>query len=108
MEERGLSVRALAEMASVSPSVVQSWLSKANPHDLRAVARLAKALNLSFKELLLGENEQVSVREATLVDVFEEHEFFEGVCRVTIRKLVPKKIEASPGTAKPDRSSKKS
>lgn len=91
MDERELSVRAIAEMSGVSPSVVQSWTSNANPHDLQAVARLAKALNLSFKELLLGESDQKTAEALTVGDMFEEKEFFEGICKVSIQRLVPKK-----------------
>jgi transcriptional regulator with XRE-family HTH domain len=93
MDERGLSIGAIAEMAGVSRSVVQSWTAQANPHDLQAVARLAKALNLSFKELLLGESDQKTAESLTVGDMFEEKEFFEGICKVSIQRLVPKKGE---------------
>ena len=89
MGERELSVRAIAEMSGVGASVVQSWLSRANPHDLQAVARLAKALDMSFKELLLGEKDELSAA-ATAADIFDEKEFFEGICKVSIQRLVPK------------------
>lgn len=92
MEERDLSVRAIAAMAEVkSPSIVMSWLSKANPHDLQAVARLAKALNIGFKELLLGETEEPKFTELSTKDLFDEQDFFEGICRIKIQRLVPKK-----------------
>lgn len=93
MDERGLSVRAVAELAGVSPSVAQSWISKANPHDLQAVARLAKALNINFKELLLGETDSSNSSQLTIKDIFEEKDFFEGICKVSIQRLVPKKGE---------------
>lgn len=89
MKDRNLSIAAVAEMAGVSRSVVQSWTSRANPHDLQAVAKLAKALNINFKELLLGETDQESVK--TLSDLFEEKDFFEGICKINIQRLVPKK-----------------
>lgn len=89
MADRGLTVRAVAEMAGVSGSVVQSWLNKANPHDLQAVARLAKALNMSFKELLLGERDSFQ-SEVTLEQLFEEQDWFEGICRIKLQRLVPK------------------
>lgn len=91
MKERGLSIGAIAEMAGVSRSVVQSWTSKANPHDLQAVAKLAKALNMGFKELLLGENEEQAFSEITAKDLFDEQDFFDGICRVKIQRLIPKK-----------------
>lgn len=91
MKERDLSIGAIAEMAGVSRSVVQSWTSQANPHDLQAVAKLAKALNIGFKELLLGETEDRDVDGVSANDIFDEQEFFEGICRVKIQRLVPKK-----------------
>lgn len=91
MKERDLSIGAVAQMAGVSRSVVQSWTSKANPHDLQAVAKLAKALNMGFKELLLGENEDQSFTDISAKDLFDEQEFFDGICRIKIQRLVPKK-----------------
>lgn len=91
MEDRGLSVRAVAELAGVSPSVAQSWISKANPHDLQSVARLAKGLNISFKELLLGEAEPANTGQISIKDFFEEKDFFEGICKVSIQRLIPRK-----------------
>ena len=88
MDERGLTVRAVAEISNVSGSVVQSWISKANPHDLEAVSRLAKALNVGFKTLLIGEPEEVSDSPEVLFD--HEHAF-EGYCKIKVEKLVPKK-----------------
>ena len=89
IDERDLSVKAVAEMAGVRPSVVQSWISSANPHDLQAVARLAKALDMNFKELLLGEKDLPLRIEAA--DLFDEQDFFEGICKVKVQRLIPKK-----------------
>lgn len=91
MTERGLSIGAIAEMAGVSRSVVQSWTSQANPHDLQAVARLAKALNIGFKELLLGEIEERDVGVLSVKDLFDEQDFFDGICTIKVQRLVPKK-----------------
>ena len=91
MKERDLSIGAIAEMAGVSRSVVQSWSSKANPHDLLAVAKLAKALGMGFKELLLGELEERDIAGVSSKDLFDEQEFFEGICRIKVQRLVPKK-----------------
>lgn len=91
MEERDLSVRAIAEMAGVRPSVVQNWLSSANPHDLQSVSKLAKALNIEFKKLLLGESDSEINVATTAQDFFDEKEFFEGICKISIQRLIPKK-----------------
>lgn len=88
-KERNLSVRALAAMAEVGESVVQGWLNGSIPHDLKAVARLAKGLGLSFRKLLLGE-EEPNTKPANVGDLFREDEFFEGICKVSIKRLTPK------------------
>src|SRR2546430_15280118 len=54
IRRRGLTLKQTAESAQVGTSVVQGWLSGANPHDLWAVYRLAEHLGVSFQYLLLG------------------------------------------------------
>jgi transcriptional regulator with XRE-family HTH domain len=90
MRERGLTLLAVANLAGVGKSVAQGWLSGATPHDLSAVARLAQALGVSFKSLLLGQTEDEGP-SASLSALYEEVEFFDGLCRVSITKLVPRK-----------------
>ena len=90
MKERNLSLQQLAALAAVSKSVVQSWLSGANPHDLAAVNRLAKGLGIGFKTLLLGEAEEV-VGPQSVAEMFEKVPLFEGMCEISIKKLVPRK-----------------
>lgn len=89
MKVRNLSIRQVAALATVSPSVVQSWLSGGNPHDLRAVARLSKALGLSLEELLLGEEQSLQFSKISKSE-FDEVDLFDGLCRVSIRKVIPK------------------
>lgn len=92
MGERNLTVRAVAAMAGVrQPSIIMSWLSNANPHDLKAVGRLAKALDMNFKELLLGETDQNPPTTASLTDLFDEQDYFDGLCRIKVQRLVLKK-----------------
>lgn len=92
MQERHLTVRAVGEMAGVAPSVVQGWITNANPHDLQAVARLAQALGISFKALLLGEAESIGTA-AAVSDLFMEQDLFDGLCKVSIKRLVPRAKE---------------
>ena len=94
MEERNLTVRAVAEMAGVNGSVIQSWLTSANPHDLKAVAKLAQALGMNFKGLLLGEEETVNAA-TTIGELFTEQEWFDGICKVSIKRLVPRNNPSS-------------
>lgn len=90
MADRHLTVRAVAEMAGVSGSVVQGWLSKSVPHDLEAVSKLAQALGMSFKGLLLGQQETMT-KATTLEELFQEQDFFEGICKINIKRLIPRK-----------------
>ena len=89
MRERGLTLRQVGQMAGVRASVVQNWIEGKNPHDLRAVSRLAKAVGVEFKSLLLGERE--SREEPMLLSEFyEEREHFSGLCRISIHRLLPR------------------
>lgn len=89
MEERRLDVQQIAKLANVSRSVVNDWLKGSNPHDLLAVADLAKALGVPFKSLLLGlTDEQAGLQ--SVHELYDEVEFFGGLCRVSITKLVPR------------------
>jgi len=90
MTDRGLTVRAVAEMAGVNPSVVQSWVNHAIPHDLQAVSKLAQALGMTFKELLLGEPE-TDAKPLSIEEIFQEKDFFEGICKISIKRLTPRK-----------------
>lgn len=90
MKERSLTLRNVAAMADVSISVVQNWVSGANPHDLRSIARLAKALGMSFESLLLGTNDEVG-QIRSLSEIFDEVQVFDGYCRVNIKKLVARR-----------------
>lgn len=93
MSERQLTVRAVARLAGVKPSVVMSWLSKANPHDLKSVDRLAFELGMTFKELLLGEPERLLITRAPALKSEKETEIFRGLCRITIQPLDLKEEE---------------
>lgn len=89
MTQRNLTVRDTAKLAGVSPSVIQSWMSDAVPHDLEAVSRLADALNIGFKELILGDNE----KKSHLVFTLAENDYFEARCTIHLSELTPKKKE---------------
>lgn len=88
MNERGLTVREVAELADLNNSVIQSWISNAHPHNLAAVARLAKALQVGFKELLLGEPEDIQQNSEFIL---EENPYFDGICHLSIKKVISRK-----------------
>ena len=90
MQERHLTLKQVADLAGVSTSVVQNWLENKNPHDLQAVAMLAQTLGISFKALLIGEPERIGAG-SDLSDLFQEQDLFDGLCKVSIKRLVPRK-----------------
>lgn len=47
-----LTVRQLASIAGVGPSVIHSWKSKHVPHNLKAVARIGKVFDVPLKDML--------------------------------------------------------
>jgi transcriptional regulator with XRE-family HTH domain len=90
MEERRLTLREIAALAGVSVSVVENWISGSNPHDLKAIDRLSQKLAVPFKKLLLGIPEVVDAPNA-ISEIYDEQEFFDGLARIKIQRLVPKK-----------------
>lgn len=90
MKERSLTIRQVAGLAGVNPSVVQNWLEGKNPHDLQAVSKLSLSLGVSFKSLLLGEPDEGS-KQFSLSEQYEEQEFFDGLASITIKRLIPRK-----------------
>lgn len=90
LNERKISLRKAAAMAGVSPSVMDSWTSGATPSDLLAVKALSNSLGVSFSWLLTGEpdsgGDSISIHE-----YFEEFTLFNGLARIKIEKLIPRK-----------------
>jgi transcriptional regulator with XRE-family HTH domain len=88
MKSRGLTLKQVADLAGgVRTSVVQNWLSGQTPHDLLAVQRLCKSLKVPFSEFVLGKAEEP---QFDLQRLYNETDLFEGLCRVSIKKLTPK------------------
>jgi transcriptional regulator with XRE-family HTH domain len=87
MRNRNLSLMKVAELAGCPKSTIQNWLKGSSPTDLKTVNLLAKNLGVSFKFLLLGEME--SEKPLSLEEVFTKQLLYEGLCEVTIKKLVP-------------------
>lgn len=92
MTERRLTVKQVAALASVNASVVQNWLSGQNPHNLQAVNQLAEKLGIPFKKLLLGQDEKLD-SNTQLSQLYDEQDFFDGLARIKIQRLIPKKKE---------------
>ena len=89
MHDRGLSAKAVAELAEVSPSVVQDWLSGSVPHNLNSVAKLSNAIKSDFQWLLTGEHGKVNVKEMSLSELFEiePDPSFSGIFMLEAKRL---------------------
>jgi transcriptional regulator with XRE-family HTH domain len=90
IKEKGLTLRKASTIAGVSPSVIDSWINGASPTDLIAVKKLADHLDISFTWLLTGENEKGN-HEPTVTEIFEETPYFDGLARIRIDRLMPRK-----------------
>lgn len=93
MKERQLTIQTIANLAGVNKSVVHGWMTGTTPHDLIAVGKLSKALGIGFRELILGEAE-MPLTISSLDMQFDKQVVFEGVCEVTIKKIVPRTEES--------------
>lgn len=91
MKERGLSLQDIARMAGVSKSVAHSWTAGSIPQNLPAVARLAEELEVSFKVLLLGEQDN-HVSSFQPGHVFDMQDIFDGLCVLSLKRVIPKKL----------------
>ena len=85
MREKEYRIRDIAQLAGVGTSVVHSWMTGTTPRDLRAVKKLADALDIQFLELLMNEREVRSGHPE--LAPFDENPVFEGICRVRIERL---------------------
>lgn len=57
LTERGISQKAAAEIANVTPATLNDWLAGSVPNDHIAVQRLCRALGCSFEWLLTGSDD---------------------------------------------------
>ena len=89
MQSRGLTAKAVAELAEVSPSVVQDWLAGSVPHNLKSIAKLANSVNSDFQFLLTGTHGKVNVKELSLSELFETEPdpSFSGVFLLEAKRL---------------------
>ena len=90
MKDRNLSLQDVATMAGVSKSVAHSWTTGAVPQNLPAVARLADELGMSFKVLLLGEQDN-HIQGLMTENVFDMQNVFDGLCVLSIKKVRPRR-----------------
>src|SRR5206468_9658785 len=92
LKEKNITLRKAAVLAGVSASVIDSWTGGASPTDLLAVRRLCDALDVSFAWLLTGTPDK-GTHEPTLAQFFDEVPYFDGLARIRIDRLIPRKKE---------------
>lgn len=88
MDERSLSLKAVAEICAVNSSVVSGWLAGKSPTNLLAVQRLSKALGISFEWLLTESDNHPGTRNLRLQDLFEEQDVgMSGIFKIEAKRL---------------------
>ena len=89
LAERGLSQKAAAEVAGVTPATLNDWLSGAVPNDYLAVQKLCRALDCSFEWLLTGSEMKIDPKSLSLSELFESENdpSFSGIFEISARRL---------------------
>ncbi len=89
LAERGLSQKAAAEVAGVTPATLNDWLAGSVPNDHIAVQRLARALDCSFEWLLTGSETKPDSKSISLTELFESEidPSFSGIFEISARRL---------------------
>jgi transcriptional regulator with XRE-family HTH domain len=89
LAERSINLKSAAELAGTSPPVVHAWLNGGMPHDLGAVAKLAKALNCDFQWLVTGTRNDVPIQDRPLSEIFDiqDDPAFSGLFLLEAKRL---------------------
>lgn len=69
LKDRGLTAKAAAAIAEISPSTFGQWVNGATPLDMEAVFRFARGVNVDFAWLLTGKSEPS--KTPSISDLFE-------------------------------------
>ncbi|MBY0314590.1 MAG: helix-turn-helix domain-containing protein [Bdellovibrionales bacterium] len=96
LAERGISQKAAAAMAEVTPATMSDWVSgNSLPHDHLKIEKLCRALSCDFQWLLTGIHSRVDLQNVSLAELFEGEDdpMFSGVFEISARRLRRKKQE---------------
>jgi transcriptional regulator with XRE-family HTH domain len=91
ISEGRLSLNQISEISGVAKSVAHGWVNGVVPRDLLAVAKLSDALDMQFRELLLGESEASDKAKGATKTKLSEKELFDQFCGILINRLENKK-----------------
>lgn len=90
LKEKNLSNRKIAQILGVAPSVIDSWTRNGpTPSDLKLVKNLADELDVDFCWLLTGSRAKETPFQMN--ELFKESSFFDGIVRLRVDKLEPRK-----------------
>lgn len=89
LEDRGITQKAAAELASVPPSTIGDWLAGVMPTDPIAVQRLCRALKCDFEWLLTGAKGRADFGGVPLTEIFDlqDEPAFSGFFEISARRL---------------------
>lgn len=87
LKEKNISQKVAAKIAGVQPSVLSGWLAGQSPQDFMAVKKLVDSLQISFTWLMTGAADK-NEKMASISEIFEEQQYFDGYARIRIDRLV--------------------
>lgn len=97
LEERGVSQKAAAAIAGVTPVTINDWIHNTSsaPQNHIAIQRLCRALNCDFEWLLTGSQSRVDLQNISMAELFESEPdpSFSGIFEISARRLRRKKKE---------------
>lgn len=93
LKERGVSVRAAAQIAKIPVSTLTAWTNGSTTPSLmqiEALRRLAHALGLSLEKLLTGNDSRIE--KLSLTDAFDiaSDPTMSGLFEISVRRITPK------------------
>lgn len=97
LNSKGISLKAASEMMGVPYATVTSWINTQGvPNDLAAVAKFCRQVGYDFEMMVTGTPSQFNIEDLPLERLFQEQEAFDGLYRITAKKLVRVSKEKKP------------
>ena len=89
LSDRGITQKAASELAGVTPTTLNDWLSGTQPSDPLAVQKLARALGCEFEWLLTGSSSSLDLAKLSLSELFDvvDEPSFSGLFQIEAKRL---------------------
>jgi transcriptional regulator with XRE-family HTH domain len=91
LDERGVSQKAAAAIAEVTPATINDWIhnTSSTPQNHLAIQRLCRALKCDFEWLLTGTQSRVDIKDVSLSELFENEPdpMFNGIFQISATRL---------------------